>query len=128
VHNVDLMELAPRMCPARGFVDVLAIEVMKARVGIGLQSTLERLQMLAWMFALAICRVCEPDRRRGLIACRSVIAHVCPQPASLGLAVARSEHWQRRIVGVQLAAGENMLLNRVNQWTKQVAGCSDPTG
>jgi hypothetical protein len=29
VHNMDLVEFASGMCPARGFVDVFAMEVMK---------------------------------------------------------------------------------------------------
>jgi hypothetical protein len=47
VDDIDVAELAPCVCPARGFIDVFAVEMMKTGVGVGLQSTLEGLQVLA---------------------------------------------------------------------------------
>jgi hypothetical protein len=55
MRRMNLVELAPRMRPARYFVDRAAIvKMMKARVGIGLQRALEVLQMRTRMLALAI--------------------------------------------------------------------------
>ena len=125
---MDLVELAPGMRPAGGLIDIVAIKMMKAGVGICLQSALEGLQMLAWMFALAILRVCEPYCGCSLFAGRSVIAHIGPEAAGFGLAVARREHRHGRIVGVQLAAGQNMLLNRVYERVKQIACSAYPAG
>src|ERR1035438_4837111 len=112
---MDVVKLAPRVRPASCFVDIIAVKVMKARISVGLESALEGLQMLAGMLALAVFRVCEPNCRRGLVASRPVISHVGPETASPGLPTAGREHGYGRIVGVQLAAGEDMLLNRVHQ-------------
>jgi hypothetical protein len=47
--------------PARDFVEgAAAVEMMKTRIGIGLQRALEILQMPSRMFALAIFRVSTP--------------------------------------------------------------------
>jgi hypothetical protein len=58
---MDVMELAPGVSPARNFVDdAVAVEMMKSRVGVGLERTLEILQMSSRVFALAVFRVSEP--------------------------------------------------------------------
>jgi hypothetical protein len=55
MHHMDVMELTPAVSPARDFIDgAITIEVMKSCVGIGRQCPLELLQMLPWMFALAV--------------------------------------------------------------------------
>ena len=52
---MDLVKLASRMCPTRYFINPsIAVKVMEPCIGVGLQATLERLQMLARMLALAI--------------------------------------------------------------------------
>jgi hypothetical protein len=52
---MNIVELAPRMSPAGYLVDNTAIvKMMKASVGVRLQSTLKVFQMLARMLALAI--------------------------------------------------------------------------
>jgi hypothetical protein len=71
---MDLVELASRMGPAGCLIYMVAVEVMEARIGVCLQSTLKVLQVLAGMFALAIFRVCEPYCGRGSFASRPVIA------------------------------------------------------
>src|ERR1700728_4661268 len=98
---MDLVKLAPCMCPARYFINsAVAVEMMEPCIGVRLQATLEVLQMLPWMLALAILRVREPDSRRGIFARRPVIAHIGPEPPGFRLAASRSKHRHRRIVGV----------------------------
>ena len=63
--------------------------------------------MTARMFSLAILRVREPNRWRSCNL-RPVIAHIGPEPAGLGLAVAGCEHWNRRVVGMNLGCGHDM--------------------
>ncbi len=72
---------------ACGFVDLIAIEMMKACVGICLERSAEGLEVLSRMLSLAIGRVSEPDCRSGRIPSGSVIANISPQSASPGLAV-----------------------------------------
>ena len=63
---MDVMELAPGMSPACYFVDgAVTVEMMKARVRVGLQRTLEVLQMSSRVFSLAIFRVSEPHSWSG---------------------------------------------------------------
>jgi hypothetical protein len=54
MDDMDFMKLAPCMGPAGGLIYMVTVQVMKARVGVGLESAREVLQMLAGMFALAI--------------------------------------------------------------------------
>jgi hypothetical protein len=56
--------------------------------------------MLSRVLSLTVGRVGEPDGWRCRIAAWPVIADIGPEPAGLGLAVARSEHRNGRIVGV----------------------------
>src|SRR5207302_9127949 len=103
MNDMDVVKLAPCMCPARGFVDVFAVEMMKTGVGVGLQSALEGLQVDPRVLALAVFRVCEPDSWRSLVACGPVVANVGPEPACFGLPVAGCEHWHRCVIGLTVA-------------------------
>ena len=101
MNCIDVVKLAPCMRPAGNFVDRAAfIEMMKAGIRIGLQSALEVFEMLARMFALAIGRVREPDGRRSVFTGGPFVAHIGPQAACLGLAVAGSKHRNGRVIGV----------------------------
>src|SRR5579863_1204643 len=128
MHHVDLVELAPGMGTAGRLIYMVAVEMMKARIGVCLQGSGEVLQMLAGMFTLAIRRVGEPDSGSSLFVCRTVIAHVGPESTGLGLAVARCKHRHGGVVGVQLAASKHVLADRVHEWAEQIAGCPNPAG
>src|ERR1700733_4294005 len=88
MDNMNLVELAPGMRPAGCLIDMVTVQMMKAGIGISLQSAGEVFQMLTWMFPLAVRRVGEPNGGSRVVACRPVVAHVGPKPAGLGLAVA----------------------------------------
>ena len=85
-------------------------------------------QMLLRMLALAIRRVGEPHGRRRGIAGGTIIANVSPQPPGLRLAVAGSQHRNRRVVGMQLVAAEHVAAQRLDQRLHQAARCADPVG
>src|SRR5437764_13155484 len=74
--------------------------------GVGLQNTGKVLQMLLRMFALAVGRVGKPDRRRSRVSRGSVVAHVHPQSAGLGRALAGREHRYRNVIAMQLVGGK----------------------
>ena len=58
---MEIVELAPHVGRARSFLDAsVSIEMMEARIAIGLQRAAEVAQMLARMFSLAIGRVGKP--------------------------------------------------------------------
>jgi hypothetical protein len=76
--------------------------MMEARVGIRPQCILELLHMLLRMLALAVLRVGEPHGRRGAFTSGTIIAHISPEAAGFRHSVARSKHWNRRVVGMNL--------------------------
>src|SRR5579883_713405 len=102
--------------------------MMEACISIGLQSPGEVFEMLSRMFSSAVFRIGKPDCRSSLLACRPVVANISPEPPGLGLAVAGREHRHGCVVGVELASGEDMLADGLDQRTKQIAGCTDPAG
>src|SRR5271163_3361145 len=113
---MDLVKLAACMRPAGNFINgAIAVQMMEPCIGVRLQAALEVLQMLSWMFSLAILRVGEPDGRRGIFTSWPVVAHISPETPGLRLATSRRKHRHRRIVGVKLGSGEHMLLNRIDQ-------------
>ena len=118
--DMNVVELAPGVSPASDLINSpIAIQMMQARVSIGLQGTGEVFQVLARVFARAICRVREPYGR-GLRLCRGpIIANISPETAGSGLPVARRKHRDRRIVGVNLRASQNMLPDLVYQRRNQ---------
>ena len=73
------------------------IELLEARVGVGLQRALVELQVPLRVLALAVRGVGEPYRGRGLVARGPVVAHIGPEPSGLGLAVSWSEHRDRGV-------------------------------
>jgi hypothetical protein len=101
MRSVDVMELAAGMSPAGCFANPASvIQMVKTGIRVGLQRAGEILQVLARMFAPAIRRVGEPNGGCGVVTCRTVIAHIGPEPAGLRLPVAGCEHRHGRVVGV----------------------------
>ena len=72
--------------------------------------------MNARMLAFSVRRVGEPDRRRGEIVRGPIVADIRPEPTSLRLAVAWSEHRHRSIVGMQLGGGSYMQTDFLDKW------------
>src|SRR5579863_3401683 len=124
---MDVVELAPGMCPAGRLIYMVAVEMMEARIGVSLQGAVEVLQMLSRMFSSAVFRIGEPDSGSGLFVRWSVVANISPKPSSLGLAVAGRKHRHGRIVSMKLATGKDMLADGVHQRTEQIAGCTNPS-
>src|SRR3984957_18022707 len=93
MDDVDFVELASCVRPTGRLVDIVAIEMMEAGIGVHLQGPLEVLQMLPRMFPPAVFRICEPDGGRRIFPARPVVAHVGPETSGFGLAATRSEHW-----------------------------------
>src|ERR1700733_1648687 len=107
---MDVIELAPCMSPASGLDDPAPfVEMMKSSIGIGLQNTGKRVQMLPGMFSLAIHCVGEPHSWRHMTARWSIVAHIGPEPRCLGLACARGQHRNRRVIAVYFRSREHVL-------------------
>src|SRR6185312_4796685 len=83
-RHMDIVKLASNVSPASRFLDPLAIEPIKAGVGIGLQYAGEVGEVRARALALAIRAVAEEHGRRIRASRRPIIAHVRPQPPLLG--------------------------------------------
>ena len=126
---MNLVELAPCVCLAGDFDNRSTfVEMLEACIGIRLERTLIELEVLAWVLALTIGRVGEPHGGCGRIARWPVVADIGPEPSGLGPPVARREYWNRRVVGMQLACGHDMIANRFNQRSQQLPGCAHPSG
>src|SRR5258706_10140918 len=129
MRDVDLVELTSRVSPTGNFDDRSTfVEMLEASIGVGLERTLVELEVLAWVLALAIGRVGEPYGGCSRIARWQVVADIGPESPDLRPAVARREHRDRRVVGVQLACGHDMIANSFNQRSQQFAGCAHPSG
>jgi hypothetical protein len=98
VGLLQVVELAPHVRPTGDFLDptIFFMELIESSIGIGLQRTLKRTQMLLGKFTLAIGRVREPHGRCRRVACRPIIANIRPQTARLGLAALNHEPSSKR--------------------------------
>jgi len=107
---------------AHGAVNVQRIE---RSVSISLQHAAEFGQVGLWVDAFAVRRVGEPNRRRCRVARCAVVTHLGPQPRCFHHAVARRQHRDRGVVGIQIGAGEHVATDRVDQLVQQCTGGAD---
>ena len=79
---VDVVKLAPRVRPARSFVDMAAlVEVAESGIAIGLQGPAKISKVFPGMLAPAVGKVAEEDRRGYIAACGTIIPHIGPESA-----------------------------------------------
>jgi hypothetical protein len=78
MRDMDVVELAPHVRPASRLLDLLAVELIEAGIGIGLQHTSEGGQVRSRSLTFAIRAVAEEHRRRIDTPRRPIIAHVRP--------------------------------------------------
>src|SRR5215475_11664792 len=115
---VHIEEATTRMAPATNFGDrtrfgVLfpMIQLTESRVPVGMQVASEWGEMQPAVLALTVGRVvvdhCGPCRPK----VRPLIAQVYPEAASLGLAVARSQYLDGRVVAMDDAPRHDVLAN-----------------
>src|ERR1700678_1935667 len=84
--------------------------------------------MLARMFALAILGISEPHCRCGLISGGPIVPHIGPQPGRFGLALAGSQHRNRRIIGVYFRSCHDVPSDLIDQRREQLTGRTYPSG
>ena len=125
MNDMDLVELASGMSPTGCFVDASGIEVLKARISIGLQGPLKGAEVLPGMLALTIFRVREPDCWRSIDTGWPNGSDIGPEATGSGLAVPRCKYGKRGVIGVQLGAGEHMLLDGLDERAQEFACCAD---
>src|SRR5262249_31590849 len=132
---VDIEKEPPRMAPATNFRDrtrlgicLSAEQLTKARVAVGMKLASERGEMRPAVLAFAVGRVLVEYRRRRRPSMRSLIAQVHPEAAGLGLALTRSEHWKRGVVGVDHASRHHVLAHLFGQRLQQPGRLAHPVG
>ena len=104
MRDVQVVKLSSHVRPAGCFLNAPCfIDLIEPRVTIRLQRPDELAQVLFRMLTLAIRRVGEPRRWWCCVSRGTIIAHVRPQPPGFRFAVARCEHRNWRVVGMQLA-------------------------
>ena len=106
---LQVVKLASHMRPTSRFLyPSTLIKMMESSVGIGLQRAAEAAQMFSRMLTTTIRRVDKPHCCGRIISRRAIIPHVRPQATSLGLAIARRQHRNRRVIGMQLMSAHNV--------------------
>lgn len=99
----EFVEVAPRVCPTSGQDDIAAsLQLLEAGIALDVQHAGEVLEMRRRTFALAIRR--EHEDRSG--RCGStpwpLVTRIDPEPACLGAATTRIEHWDWRVIRKQM--------------------------
>jgi len=102
------------------------VQLLVSRIAIGLEKSAEAGEMRARSLALAVGRVEIGRCRRADALPAPVVAGVHPQPAGPGLAGARRQHRDRRVVGMDLVGCEYMRADVVDQRLEQPADLADP--
>jgi hypothetical protein len=100
--------------PARRFKHLTTIvNLVEARISVGLENALETSEMLPRMVTFAIGAKREPDRRRDRTSGGPFVTHVCPQSAGLGFAAPGCEHRKRRIVRMNDVRRQDVHVQRI---------------
>jgi hypothetical protein len=104
------------------------VEPVEAGIAIGHQHAGEARQMRERALAPAVGRSEEHGRRRTGATVGALVAHVGPEPAGPGLAAARRQHRDRRVVAVQDGrAGDHLLPQEIDQRPQGGRGGAEPT-
>ena len=107
---------------------VLDVQAVEAAVAVGLQRAAEVLQVRPRVRSFPGRRIAIERRRRIGAGGRTIIPHVHPQPAGLGLAPPRIEHRHRRVVGVDLRRRDHVAADQLGQRRHQPGDAADPIG
>ena len=99
-----------------------------AAEGVSLDHAAKEGQMITWPLAAAIGAEAVIGRHCPLAAPGSLVNHVSPQPPGPGLAVARRQHGDRRVVGVDDRRRHDMRADQRGQRHYPPGGMPDPVG
>jgi len=89
---LEIVEVSSHVSPARRLHATVLVELIESCIGIGLKYAAKLLQMPLRIFAFAIRRVSEPNRRRSLVARRSLLATVGKLTAPVMLLQAANDY------------------------------------
>src|SRR5262249_58738707 len=124
---VQVVELPARVCPTGGQYDLAPRgQPLESGVTVNLQNAAESFEMRGWPLRLAVGAVKIDGGRRIGPAPGPVVARIDPQSAHLGAAAAGIEHWDRRIVGKDLARPEDVSGETRVQRLQPPARATDP--
>ena len=126
---VDVDELAPDMCHAGDFTDGPgAVEVFEPGIAVGMHPATVAGEMIFGMLALAVAGEAIPGGGRGQPAPGAFIAGIGPEPCGLGLAGARRQHANWRVIGKDRFAGQDVPPDGIGQGLQQGGGFANPVG
>src|SRR5262249_35032047 len=124
---VQVVELTACVCPTGGQHDLAPRgQPLESGVTVNLQNAAESFEMRGWPLRLAVGAVKIDGGRRIGPAPGPVVARIDPQSAHLGAAAAGIEHWDRRIVGKDLARPEDVSGETRVQGLQPPARATDP--
>ena len=123
----DLIELAPRMRPARSKDDIaLDGQPLEAGVAVDVENALEVLKMRHRALGLSVRREQIDSRRRLRSRPWSLLACIDPQASGLRASAARIEHRDGRVISKEMIGGKDVLAQPPVQSFKPPAGAADP--
>ena len=123
-------EVAPPVCPARGFHHRRGLAALSEGVvagkRVGLHDARPGNEYLARILAVARGRVVKQCRRRPLAAERPIVAHVDPEPARARLDL--GEHLYGGVVDIQALGGEHVPAKLGEDGVEGCDASADPVG
>ena len=123
----DLIELAPRMRPARSKDDIaLDGQPLEAGVAVDVENALEVLKMRHRALGLSVRREQIDSRRRLRSRPWSLLACIDPQASGLRAPAARIEHRDGRVISKEMIGGKDVLAQPSVQSFEPPAGAADP--
>ena len=123
----DLIELAPRMRPARSKDDIaLDGQPLEAGVAVDVENALEVLKMRHRALGLSVRREQIDSRRRLRSRPWSLLACIDPQASGLRASTARIEHRDGRVISKEMIGGKDVLAQPTVQSFEPPAGAADP--
>src|SRR5262245_27174322 len=118
------------MCPTIAQLDRTVgarfCQAAEPSIPVHLQSAAEPGQMLSRVLAFAILGIYINRHRMGRALPRAIIYGITPQAGLLGLASARLEHWQRRLIGKYLVRRHHRAEHQFIQWRQPPTRATDP--
>jgi hypothetical protein len=116
LRPVDVDELAPDMGHAGDLADGAgAVEVLEPGIAVGMHPAAEAGEMILGVLALAIAGEAIPGGGWSAAAPGAFVTGIGPEPCRLGLAGARGEHTDRRIIGEDRLGRQDMAADGIGE-------------
>ena len=111
----------------RRFVRLIS-RAAEAGIAVGMQPAGELGELFSAVLALTVGRVAIEHGRRSVACMRALVAEIDPEPAGFGLAGARRQNVDRRVIGVDDAARHDVCGDKLNERAQEPCDMPEPFG